>query len=533
MAQIADRLLAGRYRLNAPLGRGGMGVVWYARDELLRRDVAVKEIVLPPELTPLQRYVLRERTLREARAAARISSPSAVTIYDVVVDGGQPWIVMQKLAPRTLADVLRDDGALPPAQVARIGLWLLDALSAAHRAGVLHRDVKPANVMFSEDGRAVLTDFGIATVEGDSSLTTAGVLIGSPAYMAPERARGEPPTAASDLWSLGATLYAALEGESPFQRDGQLPTLTAIVSDDLPPAPRAGALAPVVERLLTKDPSRRPDAAELRLLLTRAAADLAPAPPGRAPAPPRDPGTAPTPTAPAPRLQRRGLIGALAAILLVGLAAVGAYVVLFGQTGDRTGEHEQRSGGTVRSSPSGGPTNPAVRTPQRTASAGGPATASPKRRASAAAVAAVPAGFTLYRDPTGFRIAVPDGWTRSTQGTRTYFREKGGGRFLQVDQTTDPKPDALADWRSQEEIVSQRLAGYERIRIEPVDYRGWNAADWEFTWRTTNGRLHVLSRNIRVSDERAYALYWSTPVGQWEESRRYFDVFARTFQPAA
>jgi hypothetical protein len=145
---------------------------------------------------------------------------------------------------------------------------------------------------------------------------------------------------------------------------------------------------------------------------------------------------------------------------------------------------------------------------------------------------AVPAGFRLFKDPSGFRVAIPNGWTRSRIDTRTYFKEPGGRRFLQVDQTTRPKPDALTDWQRQEEFVSQRLTGYRRISIRRVDYRGWNAADWEFTWQPGSGRLHVLSRNIRVSDKRAYALYWSTPLAQWTASQRYFDTFAATFAPA-
>ena len=580
MAQTtAGRLLVGRYRLKAPLGQGGMGIVWAARDELLGREVAVKEVVLPPGLNPHQQRNLRKRTLREARAAARIASPAAVTVYDVVVEDDQPWIVMQKLPPRTLADVLRDDGPLPPDQVARIGLWLLDALTAAHRAGVLHRDVKPANVMFSEDGRAVLTDFGIAALDGDPTLTTAGMLVGSPAYMAPERARGDPPTPASDLWSLGATLFAALEGQSPFQRDGQLPTLTAIVTEEPPRVSNARALGPVIDRLLAKNPADRPDPAEVRLLLTRAAAfdappDVAPAAPPpasartEAPPPASPPPTAPSPPTPPPppaptlptvppiaaaappaasppatrppaarpsdparrRGGRRWLVAALAAVL-VGLAAIPVYDGLF-EAGEQAREPAAPPAGAARS-PS--PTGPASTTPSASAQppAAG-ATGGGKGQSQAAPKApAVPAGFRLVRDPTGFRIAVPRAWERSKQGTRTYFREPSGGRFLQVDQTTEPRPDALADWKQQEEIVSQRLNDYERVRIEPVDYRGWDAVDWEFTWLSGNGRLHVLNRNIRVSDERAYALYWSAPAGKWEDSRELFDVFARTFQPAS
>jgi eukaryotic-like serine/threonine-protein kinase len=271
-----DRVVAGRYRLRRVVGRGGMGVLWAARDEMLGRDVAVKEM-RPPLGTPREHDpVARERVLREARAAARVTHPSAVTIYDVVEEDGLPWIVMELLPPRTLADVLAVDGPLAPPAVARIGLDLLDALTAAHAAGVVHRDVKPGNVLLAEE-RAVLVDFGIAMVDGDASLTSTGLLLGSPAFMAPERARGEQPTPASDLWSLGATLFTAVEGDSPFRRDGQLPTLAAVVTQDAPPAEHAGALRPVLAGLLARDPADRPTAAEARADLVAAlAADAEP-----------------------------------------------------------------------------------------------------------------------------------------------------------------------------------------------------------------------------------------------------------------
>src|SRR3954447_13938338 len=248
-----SRLLVGRYRFDRQIGRGGMGSVWAAHDEVLGRDVAVKEVVPPPDLTEEQRRVVRERTLREARAAARIAHPSAVTVYDVVEEDGHPYIVMQLLPPHTLADVLTHDGPLPPERVARIGLDLVGALEAAHRAGVLHRDVKPANVLLPPEGRAGLPAFATASVDDDPTLTATGMLVGSPAYMPPERARGERPTAASDLWSLGATLFPAVQGGPPFRRDGQLPTLNAVLTEPAPPATHAGALRPAIEALLQRD----------------------------------------------------------------------------------------------------------------------------------------------------------------------------------------------------------------------------------------------------------------------------------------
>jgi serine/threonine protein kinase len=263
-----DRIVAGRYRLSRVVGRGGMGVLWAARDEMLGREVAVKEL---RPVIGADGEVARERALREARAAARVTHPSAVTVYDVVEEDGRPWIVMELLPSRTLADALAVDGPLALPAVARIGLDLLDALTAAHEAGVVHRDVKPGNVLLA-DGRAVLVDFGIAMVDGDASLTSTGLLLGSPAFMAPERARGEKPTPASDLWSLGATLFTAVEGDAPFRRDGQLPTLAAVVTQAAPPAEHAGPLRPLLAGLLARDPADRPTAAEARAQLVEALA---------------------------------------------------------------------------------------------------------------------------------------------------------------------------------------------------------------------------------------------------------------------
>jgi hypothetical protein len=263
-------LVGGRYLLRHSLGRGGMGVVWAARDITLDRDVAVKEVTLPPGLDERQRTQLRERTLREARAAARIRSEAAVTVYDVVEEGGRPWIVMELLPPRSLADVVREEGPLPLDQAARTGLRLLDALAAAHAAGVLHRDVKPANVLFDASGQAVLTDFGIASLEGDPSMTTTGTVVGSPGYVAPERALGRPPSPATDLWSLGVTLAAAVHGRSPFEKDTPLATIVAAMQDPLPEAVVTGPLGPVIDRLLSKDPDGRPDLTETRRLLQAA-----------------------------------------------------------------------------------------------------------------------------------------------------------------------------------------------------------------------------------------------------------------------
>ncbi|GAA3410830.1 serine/threonine-protein kinase [Streptosporangium vulgare] len=261
-------IIGARYRLLERIGRGGMGTVWRARDEVLGREVAVKEVIPSPDLTGPEREVFTVRTLREARAAGRIGHPGVATVYDVIEEYGRPWIVMQLVDSRTLGAVIREDGPLPPMRVARIGLEVLGALLAAHHAGVLHRDVKPDNVLIAADGRAVLTDFGIAVLEGDSSITRTGSLIGTPAFIAPERASGGPAEFASDLWSLGVTLYVAVEGRSPFERAHPLATLSAVMHQEPSPMRFAGPLAPVIYGLLHKDPARRMSAREVQIQLT-------------------------------------------------------------------------------------------------------------------------------------------------------------------------------------------------------------------------------------------------------------------------
>jgi serine/threonine protein kinase len=303
------RVVADRYTLDHVIGRGGMGVVWLAGDRLLDRRVALKELCFPPELTDDERAVLCERTRREARAAARLDHPCVTRVYDVVEEGGKPWLVMAHVPSRSLQKMLEESGPLPPEVAARIGLDVLSALEAAHAAGIVHRDVKPSNVLVGQDGHACLTDFGIATTTGDSSLTTGGSLIGSPSYMAPERAHGERPGPPVDLWSLGATLYTAVEGRPPFDRGEPMATLFAVVQE--PPAPmlRAGPLAPVLQGLLTKDPAQRTTAPLARQQLGAVAAGFAPSVPALAPAGapvPVGPPAPPPPPPPPPDALRHG-----------------------------------------------------------------------------------------------------------------------------------------------------------------------------------------------------------------------------------
>ncbi|MEO3813393.1 serine/threonine-protein kinase [Sphaerisporangium sp. B11E5] len=324
-AAACERVVAGRYRLVEQLGCGGMGVVWRALDLVLGREVAVKELRGVERLTPQEREVFCVRTFREARAAGRIGHPGVAAVYDVFAEDGYPWIVMQLVSSRTLRAVAWESGGLTPRRVAEIGSQVLEALTAAHEAGVLHRDVKPENVLIGVDGRAVLTDFGVAALEDDGPMTRTGVLVGTPAYVAPERAVGGAATRASDLWSLGVTLYQVVEGHSPFQRANVLATLAAIMNQEPPPMRNAGPLAPVIEGLLAKEPEDRMGAAEAAQLLAAVAAGQELDTPGRVHV---GGGRAARGTAPMPAVARRPRVGVVVAVgastLMAGVVVGGA-----------------------------------------------------------------------------------------------------------------------------------------------------------------------------------------------------------------
>jgi serine/threonine protein kinase len=263
----ADRVLVNRYALKTPLGHGGMGVVWRAHDVVLGRDVAVKEVTLPASLSAAERDAAQARVTREARAAARLNHPGVVTLYDVVTSQGSVFLVMELVEAPTLAELVRVQGPLAPERVVEIGAQLASTLEAAHHAGIVHRDVKPANVLIPQVGMAKLADFGVASLADDPRLTTTGLVIGSPAYMAPEQAKGEETGPPADFWALGATLYFAVEGQPPFDKGSSMATLAAVVNEAPAPMRRAGPLAALLAALLAKDPQARPSGLKVRAWL--------------------------------------------------------------------------------------------------------------------------------------------------------------------------------------------------------------------------------------------------------------------------
>ncbi|GGO02589.1 hypothetical protein GCM10010116_05010 [Microbispora rosea subsp. aerata] len=576
-----ERRLAGRYRLLEPIGRGGMGVVWRAHDDLLDRAVAVKEVLYHPT-SEEDRETFNRRTIREARAAGRIDHPNVVVVHDVIEEDGRPWIVMQLVRSRSLGQVLREQGPLPPARVAAIGLQVLDALCTAHAAGVLHRDVKPENVLLNGETRVVLTDFGIATMPEEAALTMTGGITGTPAFMPPERLNGDPATPESDLWSLGATLYAAVEGTTPFERNTPVATLAAILHDEPAPPRRAGALTPVLEGLLRKDPARRIGAAEAAALLNAAMTapgSAAPAPAEARPEPggpgawpagagrhaptgpgagaamsgaatnPGHPGGPAAPSgnahaAPGARRGGRTTLLVLVPLLLVAVVTGGwfGYRTLTGnKAGDVTASGAETPGpdqpsGDARPTPAD--TGQSPREPYAQPS-DTPAEEPPRERptptADRPATGSLPRGWKIHTDSLGFSIALPAGWVPfGREATRVRFHHPRGRDYLQVDFTPWETTDPMAALRTVEATSTKKglLRGYERIGLTSRQYLGVPAADWEFTHTTTaDGRVRVLDRAFRLGDGRCVALYWQAADSRWTSGLSYFRVFERTFAP--
>jgi serine/threonine protein kinase len=511
--RLAHHVVAERYELLERVGRGGFGVVWRARDTLLERHVAVKEIHIPGFLDEEDRAGLRERVLREARAAARLDHPGAVTVFDVIEDDGHPVIVMELVDAPNLAELVARRGPLPPDEVARVGLEVLDVLRAAHAHGIVHRDVKPANVLVSNSGRVRLGDFGVAAILDDPTVSTSGAVTGSPAYMAPEQATNKGAVAESDLWSLGATMYFAVEGRPPFDKGAPLPTLTSIVQDPPRPATEAGPLRPVLDGLLVKDPGARLTAAELADRLAQVAGATPAAPPTATrsddtmvieqPIAPTAPPPPPRPVAPARRRPSRlpwavlGTVGLVVVLIAAALASRG----------------DDRSPAQTAGSPTS--------TPGPTATSGNNTRA------------ASTSDWVGYTDPqTGFTIAKPKDWTVRTDGTLTDFRDPATGAYLRVDHIEPPGPSAEGAWYALEKSFSVENADYRRIRIAPTTFRTYTAAVWEFTYTSGGAELHVADLGF-ITPRYGFALYFQTRSGDWDRLQPTLEAFKDAFRAAA
>jgi eukaryotic-like serine/threonine-protein kinase len=515
-------VLGRRYRLLGQVGRGGMGRVWRAHDDLLHREVAVKEVIFPPGLTNSDREVLVERTLREARSAARLSHPGIVTVHDVVEEDDRPWIVMELVRARSLQEVIDADGRLPAAKVADIGSQMLAALRVAHASGVLHRDVKPANVLLDSraDGstRVVITDFGIARMEGDATITQTGLVLGSPAYIAPERARGEGASAASDLWALGATLYAACEGRSPHDRVEAMAALSAVLHEEAAPPRYAGPLAPVLMGLLVKDPVQRMTADQAAADLSRAAQGGPPAAPPEldetrrdehpAPAAPAEGMTVRQQAGPPPASEGRSkvLLIAVAAVLVVAVAAAAVLLT-------------RHSAGGSSAKPSPTPT---------------PAPTTPTPSPSLTPGPTVPAGYHRSQGPGRSSIAVPAGWTRQVLGPSSVrWTQPGTGAHIQVDSIPWGVDDPVEHWRNFAGEVRAKgtLSDFQQIRLSGrFAPRGWPASDLEYTWSSDHGTLRALDRGF-TANGRQYAILVAAPSGQWVHYATMMNGLFGSFKP--
>ncbi|MFF0363567.1 serine/threonine-protein kinase [Streptomyces sp. NA02536] len=530
-------LVAGRYRLGDSIGSGGMGRVWRAHDEVLHRSVAIKELTAALYVSDSEQATLLARTRAEARAAARINHSAVVTVHDVLEHDGRPWIVMELVEGRSLADAVKDEERVDPREAARIGLWVLRALRAAHTAGVLHRDVKPGNVLLGRDGRVLLTDFGIAQIDGDTAITRTGEVVGSVDYLAPERVRGHDPGPASDLWALGATLYTAVEGTSPFRRTSPLTTMQAVVEEEAGEPRHAGPLAPVIGALLRKDPATRPDAARTEQMLaeaaegrrpqaaqeyipTRAVDAHVPLPyetrPEAAPRYPQGGATAvvPQPYGPAAAPRRR-VRGRMIALVVVVAAIVGGGTAVLLQQG------EERGGGTT-AGPS--PTVTSEPAPTETGKSESPGS--------------LPEGWVRRTDPWGFSVVLPgDDWERVVFDEETRqvdYTPDGGNHFLRIAADDSPDfDDPYAHLSDLDQQIGRRLVDYQQQGLERGVYRDRESARLEYSWTALAkdtefpGPRRAVDQMYISRGGTEYALYMSGPAEDWATTGEQFETLLK------
>lgn len=590
--QMQGLLIAGRYRLADSIGSGGMGRVWRAHDEVLHRTVAVKELTAALYVPDSEQAVLLARTRAEARAAARINHSAVVTVHDVLEHDGRPWIVMELVEGNSLADEVKERGRVEPREAARIGMWVLRALRAAHSAGVLHRDVKPGNVLLGRDGRVLLTDFGIAQIEGDSTITRTGEVVGSVDYLAPERVRGHDPGPASDLWALGATLYTAVEGRSPFRRTSPLSTMQAVVEENAEEPRHAGALGPVIAALLHKDPAQRPGAEEAEQMLAEAAEGRRPHS-AQAFVPTQGsglhgsdsgaygPGTGTHGTGPG--AQGPGPGGPGTGAPAAGTAVYGSGTNTHGHgAGSAAPGYGHGAGGVTPVGPTTVGPVPAhtgarpVRPRRRLrtlalvvavaavlgggaavgfqqwndarnddATSGDPApaptsSASPGDRPGTDGT--VPDSWETHHDPLGFSISLPKGWKRQVYGINGPLKQidytpDGGKHFVRI--SIDSSPDFADPYEHQADLEQQlqRLVDYRRVTLKRNVYRDRKGSMWEYTWTAlakdppyVPGPRHAVEETYFGREGAEYAIYMSGPAADWPRTAKQFKWVLQSWQ---
>ncbi|MFD3313278.1 protein kinase [Streptomyces sp. NPDC058694] len=587
-------LLSGRYRLVDSIGSGGMGRVWRAHDEVLHRAVAIKELTAALYVADNDRPVLLARTRAEARAAARINHSAVVTVHDVLEHDGRPWIVMELVEGHSLADAVKESGRVEPREAARVGLWVLRALRAAHAAGVLHRDVKPGNVLLSNDRRVLLTDFGIAQVEGDTTITRTGEIVGSVDYLAPERVRGHDPGPSSDLWALGATLYTAVEGRSPFRRTTPLTTMQAVVGEEPEELTHAGPLAPVIAALLRKDPAERPGPEEAEQMLAEAAEGRAPSsaqayvPTEHVAASHESVESPRSPESPVPQ----GTYGPAHAAY----GPQGTYGGPQGAHGTQGGPgvpggHDAYGGHDTYGSQGRPAPDPAVATLNQPAVAGrqrrkvstlvlvvilaalvggggvaallyaegwgsgskstsspDPSSSTPSSSGGATddgkgnqttdtGTGGVPDGWERVDDPQGFSLVLPKGWKRQTENTQVDYTPDNGEHFVRI--AVEDSPDFDTPYTHLLDLEEQlgRLRDYRRVSLEENTFRDRPGALWDFTWTALlkdtefPGPRRASEQAYLSRDGVEYVIYMSAPAADWDTAKEQFDTILRSWRP--
>ncbi|HEX2375005.1 MAG TPA: protein kinase [Actinomycetota bacterium] len=532
MAQdAAERLVGGRWMLHTPLRRAQRGVTWRATEVASGRRLAVEQLRLPahPDPDGPEQAALWDRVAAETRAAAALAHPALVRLDDVVVEDGVVYVAAELVDGLTLEELVARHGPLPVRRVAQLGLELLDALEAAHRAGLAHLDLRPANVLVTADGHARLGGIGLATLRGDLRAGPEGA---TTAFLAPEQVRGDPAGPPADLWALGTVLAFAVEGEVPFAADGSHATSSAILHDPPRPPELAGPLTPTLSALLTKPAGGRPTIPETRRLLEPLAGTPRPAP-GSGPDQPRVPqrgagrwgSVGPSGVhnpALLPRAVRNAMDPVVQRVLLIAggsvLLALVSFAVAVAVSGDPLGLRTQAVASTVAT------VAPTTLPPSTTAP---PTTLAPST------TALVPPGWSVHTDQaTGYQVAVPPGWqVVSDGGPRTELRDQSSPTLLRIDWRQDPPADPV----TVEQQASQAHAGergdYRQARLEPAEFKGLPAALLEFTYQDGE-TWHGLELGVR-SPRHHIALAIYARDRDWGTGWALFEAFKASFAPPA